>query len=167
MTLRFTTDSSISGRGFRIDFSTRGATCGGSVTNVESYSIASPGYPNAYRVPSTGVLDCNYLISMPHAQVAQLELQDLQLPASVNCSDNSLSIFSGSGRRRQLSRRLCTMPAVVAERTFVSQAERTLVSLTAKQAGKGFKMQETAVCGGRRVATASVQTLHPTSLMAP
>lgn len=99
--IRFRSDSSIAGSGFRAEYTT---LCGGVFTG-DSGSIKSPYHPNRYP----GSRECVYIISQPLGKSVVLEFQafDVEESFSGSCDFDYLEVRDGDSEASPLLSHLC------------------------------------------------------------
>ncbi|XP_068094350.1 cubilin [Hyperolius riggenbachi] len=105
--VRFVSDGSNEGRGFKLHYEARGLACGGTIyvtdSNPSGY-ITSPNYPNSYPIHS----DCIWTIIVPNGEAVQLDFQDqFYIESSENCSSSYLELRDGADSNQRLLARLC------------------------------------------------------------
>ena len=76
MLLRFSSDYSLYGRGFRIFWDATTTGCGGTLTSPEG-TIVSPGYPSSYGENA----ECIWRIDVAHGSKVLFAFVDLDLEA--------------------------------------------------------------------------------------
>ncbi|XP_070536661.1 cubilin-like [Ptychodera flava] len=86
--IRFVSDASQAGNGFRLEWIVDG--CGGELTGP-SGNITSPGYPGLYPRNT----HCEWTITVPLGSSIQLTINDVQLEGSVDCAYDALEIYGG------------------------------------------------------------------------
>lgn len=95
--LEFTSDATISGKGFRVEIEIINNKCGGYVRTNGDY-ITSPNYPSQYQPNSM----CEWLVEAPSNNYeVQVKIVALDFPSNQNCEDKVI-ITSG-----KMSRLLC------------------------------------------------------------
>lgn len=93
MMMRFVSDASIGGRGFKANFSFVDVTCGGVITS-EDVTIRSPtlGDQESY-IPDA---DCRWVIVAPKTHAIQLTWNSFELEKSSNCVYDFVEIYDNS-----------------------------------------------------------------------
>ncbi|XP_061429676.1 blastula protease 10-like [Lethenteron reissneri] len=86
----FSSDSSVTGRGFNASFSTAALQCGGFL-NGSSGTLQSPGYPSPY--PTNQV--CAWYIEVAEGRRVGLSISALDVEASVGCVYDRVSLWEG------------------------------------------------------------------------
>ncbi|XP_054159895.1 LOW QUALITY PROTEIN: cubilin-like [Oppia nitens] len=147
MTVKFRTDSSVSGRGFMASFQVMAASCS-AIYNTETGTITSPKFPLNYDSND----DCEYTIDIKGLHDIELKFEEFGIPLSVNCTDSYLAIYDGSSSGDPLIIKHCgtSLPAVNPIR---STSNKVYMRMKANgfSVGKGFKISYKTLCGGRKV----------------
>ncbi|XP_068604308.1 cubilin [Brachionichthys hirsutus] len=91
LVVNFTTDQSVSGKGFRAIYSASTSSCGGDLL-MESGAFNSPNYPDAY--PSN--VECVWTIRSSPGNRLQLSFIIFHLQTSYNCQNDYLEIREGN-----------------------------------------------------------------------
>lgn len=71
--------------------------------------IKSPGYPNSYK--SGGHTDCFWIGNLPEGQEVILNVTELNIPASTNCSMDRIIIQNGRDPTSPVIATLCGNPS--------------------------------------------------------
>ncbi|KAM8967664.1 cubilin [Pelodytes ibericus] len=146
--VRFISDSSNQGKGFKLKYQAKSLACGGTIyvsdSNTDGY-ITSPGYPDNY--PQNA--DCVWTIIVPNGEAVQLDFQDqFDITQSESCVSSYLELRDGADFNARLLAKLCgnTLPiAYKSLGTVMYLRFRTDASPTRK----GFSaVYSIATCGG-------------------
>ncbi|XP_066445350.1 ovochymase-1 [Eleutherodactylus coqui] len=107
MALEFTSDSKVSMKGFSSRYSFWKLPTAGclvpKVLKAGSADLKSPGYPGTYL----SGLDCWWIISSVSGNVIELNIMDLSLEDSPNCTWDFLNIYDGASNETKLLLTLC------------------------------------------------------------
>ncbi|CAH2282322.1 cubilin [Pelobates cultripes] len=146
--VRFISDSSNEGKGFKLTYQAMNLACGGTIyvsdSNPTGY-IISPNYPNNYPQNS----DCIWTIIVQNGESVQLSFQDqFDIQPSESCDSSYLELRDGADFSGRLLAKLCgnTLPV-----TYKSLGTAMYLRFKTDNSPtqKGFKaMYSTAVCGG-------------------
>ncbi|XP_052697133.1 cubilin-like isoform X2 [Crassostrea angulata] len=142
MFIRFSSDHSQTGQGFRATWTT---ACGGTYSEPEG-SFSSPSYPNAYPANK----ECVYTINQSPGSVVTLSFTAFDLEGSTNCIYDYLTVYDGGSVQSPLLGRFCgaQIPAPVSS----TQNMMTVKFVTdGSQHNTGFMASYTsssAGCGG-------------------
>ena len=144
MTLKFASDSTVSGRGFSASWRVKRGGCSSSYIKAEKGSISSPKYPSSFDANTV----CNYYINTSPLHKLEMTLDDLSLPSSVNCSESSLMITDGYFSTQKELLKTCgnTLP----DQPIISESTSTSITLKSILPAKGFKLSFKTICGGIR-----------------
>ncbi|XP_061178089.1 cubilin-like [Saccostrea echinata] len=99
MFIRFSSDASQTGQGFRATWTT---ACGGTFSEPEG-TFNSPSYPNAYPANK----ECLYTINQPLGSVITLTFSAFDLEGSSNCIYDYLTVYDGGSMQSPLLGRFC------------------------------------------------------------
>ncbi|KAE8596094.1 hypothetical protein XENTR_v10015965 [Xenopus tropicalis] len=145
--IKFVSDQSENGRGFRIRYDASTEECGGDYT-ASSGIISSPNYPNLY--PHNRV--CEWRITVPAGRRVTLTINALLLQDQQNCDYDYVAVYNGYQNQSPLLRKLC---GNVAPETEVKSSGNTMrvIFVTDGSVSSGgflatFNSMEDAVCGG-------------------
>eukprot|EP00794_Sanderia_malayensis_P003246 gene3246-3727_t len=149
--MRFKSDASTSGNGFRATYQTVGAACGGSLYGTTG-TFTSPGYPRAYPRSRT----CTWIITVAQSHSVQLRLTALNIQNSASCTQDYLEVRDGDSASSPLIKRYCgtTIPPVISSSgtkmyvKFFSNSDTVQLS--------GFAATYTSFlpgCGGRLLSS--------------
>ncbi|KAM4028087.1 cubilin isoform 1-T1 [Anomaloglossus baeobatrachus] len=111
--VRFITDASNEGKGFKLRYEAKSLACGGTIYVTDSNPngfVTSPNYPSPYP-PNT---DCVWTIIVPNGEAVQINFQDqFYIEASNNCSSSYLELRDGADSSSRVLARLCgsSLPA--------------------------------------------------------
>lgn len=91
MTIVFSSDISMSGKGFRLFYSSVLSTCGQVIT-LDSGIITSPNYPAMFDSDSS----CYWIVRAPNTHLGryQIKIEDLSISSSINCTSNYIAFYS-------------------------------------------------------------------------
>ncbi|KAM4705286.1 LOW QUALITY PROTEIN: cubilin [Rhinophrynus dorsalis] len=148
MLVRFISDNSNEGKGFKLKYEAKSLACGGTIyvsdSNPSGY-VTSPRYPDNY--PQTA--DCVWTIIVPNGEAVQLEFQEqFYIEPSDNCSSNYLELRDGADSSKRLLAKLCgnTLPVTYKSLGTAMYLRFKSDSSTPR---KGFNaMYSIATCGG-------------------
>ncbi|OQV20099.1 Cubilin [Hypsibius exemplaris] len=160
--IEFVSDSTTSGSGFRLEWTTWG--CGGDILvdrrdNAVARYITSPKYPSPY--PPNTVCEWK-LISSEYGYGIKLDLMDIDLEQHPTCRWDKLEVFNGPDDKSQPITTLCHTQNV--SKTLSSTGQYLFVRFNSDQskAGNGFKLQYSVVpsiCGGNfSIPKSSIQS---------
>ncbi|XP_069815839.1 cubilin [Dendropsophus ebraccatus] len=146
--VRFITDGSNEGRGFRLRYEAQSLACGGTVYVTESYPdgmVTSPNYPSDY--PRNA--DCVWTIMVPDGEAVQIDFHDqFYIQPSDNCSNSFLEIRDGANTNSRLLAKLCGNALPVTYKSL-GTAMYLRFRTDGSAPGAGFKAQYSiALCGG-------------------
>uniref|UniRef100_A0A673AMU3 Cubilin n=1 Tax=Sphaeramia orbicularis TaxID=375764 RepID=A0A673AMU3_9TELE len=156
--IRFVSDDSNEGSGFKMSFEAHSQACGGHImlnnNDVPGY-ITSPNYPQNY--PQN--IDCTWVISVPNGEAVQIDFEDeFYIEPTSSCLYDYLELRDGSTSNAALISRLCGNTRPSTQRSTASSMLlrfRTDTSVT----HKGFKAKYSiATCGGTYIGQSG--TLH-------
>ncbi|XP_046392545.1 cubilin-like [Ischnura elegans] len=142
--IQFTTDASVSGKGFHLRYET---DCGGLYSELSGV-FHSPYYPNPYP----GNRECIYHISLPQAKAIKLSFQDLEIEENTQCMFDYLEVRDGDFENSTLIGKYCggahTLPALI-----VSSFNHLWIKFKTDSSvsKRGFMANYTAIdleCGG-------------------
>ncbi|XP_071088548.1 scavenger receptor cysteine-rich domain-containing protein DMBT1-like [Haliotis cracherodii] len=111
MTIIFHSDSSTTGRGFRLQYSSEGANvryCGNSMLSASTSTwtyLSSPGYPN-YNYNNN--MDCKWTISAPFGYIVKVEIKVLSVEYEATCARDYLLFNDGSSSYNTQLGRYCS-----------------------------------------------------------
>ncbi|XP_044150585.1 LOW QUALITY PROTEIN: cubilin [Bufo gargarizans] len=110
--VRFITDASNEGKGFKLAYEAKGLACGGTIYVTDSDPnglITSPNYPSAY--PRN--IECVWTVIVPNGEAVQINFQDrFHIEPSDNCSNSYLELRDGADSNSRPLAKLCgnTLP---------------------------------------------------------
>ncbi|XP_023212523.1 cubilin-like, partial [Centruroides sculpturatus] len=87
MTLHFSSDYTINGKGFIAHYQAIDGGCGG-LYKASSGNIVSPNYPQNYDVSD----DCSWLIEVDKNYLIEFTFTEFNMPSSTNCSGSYLAV---------------------------------------------------------------------------
>ncbi|KAK6490308.1 cubilin [Huso huso] len=156
--LRFISDSSNEGQGFKLTYEALSLACGGNIYMSDSDPsgyITSPNYPNNY--PQN--VDCSWTITVPNGEAVQLDFEgDFYIEPTDSCSYDYLELRDGATPNAPLIAKICGEEHPSTQKSTGSVMYlrfRTDSSVT----HKGFKAKYSiATCGGRLIGQSG--TLH-------
>ncbi|CAG5895667.1 unnamed protein product [Menidia menidia] len=162
LTVRFKSDSYVSGRGFNASWSENQGGCGGTVS-APSGSIHSPMYPNNY--PNN--VDCSWVISVdPHHRVLW-NFTDLDIENHSNCSWDYVAIYDGPSSSSPLLAHVCgtSAPPVTSTQHSIFVRFRS----DSSRSHRGFSATFSEACGttiitdnnGGSIASPRYPALYP------
>lgn len=104
MLMRFVSDASIGGKGFKANFTFVNVTCGGVITS-EDFTIRPPSMTDqeSYMPDS----DCRWVIVAPKTHAIQLTWNSFELEKSSNCVYDFVEIYDNSSVSNPLVGRYC------------------------------------------------------------
>ncbi|KAG9276492.1 cubilin [Astyanax mexicanus] len=145
--VRFVSDASNEGNGFKLIFEAHSTACGGTIELKDGDPpgyITSPDYPSNY--PQN--IDCVWIIMVPNGESVQLDFEDFYIEPNTQCAYDYLEIRDGVNSDTDLIAKLCgnTKPS-----TQHSTASAMYLRFRTDQSvtHKGFKAKYSiAVCGG-------------------
>ncbi|CAG2107294.1 unnamed protein product, partial [Medioppia subpectinata] len=148
MTIKFKSDSSVTGRGFTAMFRVKSGSCSGRYT-TETATITSPNFPNA---PFDALDDCEFVVEVNGLHDIELTVEDLDIPSDVNCTQSYLAIYDGLSTEDPTIARICGT-GVPATNIYRSTGNKVYIRMKAngQRTGKGFKLSYKTKCGGRKV----------------
>ncbi|XP_072010324.1 cubilin [Engystomops pustulosus] len=112
--VRFITDGSNEGKGFKLRYEAQSLACGGTIYVTDSDPngfVTSPNYPNAYPRNT----ECDWTIIVPDGEAVEIQFQDqFYIEPSDNCSNSHLEIRDGAESSSRLLTKLCgnTKPVI-------------------------------------------------------
>ncbi|KAG8573749.1 hypothetical protein GDO81_012532 [Engystomops pustulosus] len=112
--VRFITDASNEGKGFKLRYEAQSLACGGTIYVTDSDPnglVTSPNYPNAYPRNT----ECDWTIIVPDGEAVEIQFQDqFYIEPSDNCSNSHLEIRDGAESSSRLLAKLCgnTKPVI-------------------------------------------------------
>ncbi|XP_066440814.1 cubilin [Eleutherodactylus coqui] len=146
--VRFITDASNEGKGFKLRYEAKSLACGGTVYVSDSDPnsfVTSPNYPSAYPRNS----DCVWTIIVPNGEAVQIDFQDpFYIQPSNNCSNSYLELRDGANSNSRLLAKLCgnTLPITYKS---LGTAMYMRFRTDGSAAGAGFNANYSiATCGG-------------------
>ncbi|XP_015795561.2 cubilin-like, partial [Tetranychus urticae] len=143
MTIFFSSDDLIAGKGFRLTYYTEPGTCGG-YQNLDEGTITSPNYPLSYDSSD----DCEWILGFGSDRI-KITIQDLDIPSSANCTESFLAFYSDSSNKLA---QLCGNEVPTEQIISPSSNIRVRFKANGKATGKGFKFLYQVICGGDRIA---------------
>ncbi|MGH0144022.1 UNVERIFIED_CONTAM: hypothetical protein FKN15_047101, partial [Acipenser sinensis] len=156
--LRFISDGSNEGQGFKLTYEALSLSCGGNIymsdSDLSGY-ITSPNYPNNY--PQN--VDCSWTITVPNGEAVQLDFEgEFYIEPTASCSYDYLELRDGASPNAPLIAKICGQEHPSTQKSTGSVMYlrfRTDSSVT----HKGFKAKYSiATCGGRLIGQTG--TLH-------
>ncbi|XP_077300380.1 cubilin homolog [Arctopsyche grandis] len=143
--IHFHTDKFLEYSGFRLEWSLNG--CGAMMRSPVG-ELSTPGYPNSYPRDT----ECTWTIEVEVGQSIQLDVKDISLEYSENCSADSLTLYNGQDALSPLITRVCHEHKSNA--VFTSSGNYMHVHfISDKQySGRGFRALYNAIaspCGGK------------------
>ncbi|XP_058456836.1 cubilin homolog [Malaya genurostris] len=157
MLMRFVSDLSIGGRGFKANFSYVDVACGGVITSedttIRSPSIADQG---SYLPDS----DCRWVIVAPKTHAIQLSWNSFELEKSGNCMYDFVEIYDNSSQTNAFVGRYCGMtkpPAITSAGNIVTIRFKTDSSNSKDGFSLSFMFIDVQkLCGGNYYTTTGV-----------
>uniref|UniRef100_A0A182INM1 Uncharacterized protein n=1 Tax=Anopheles atroparvus TaxID=41427 RepID=A0A182INM1_ANOAO len=155
--LRFVSDGSISGRGFKGNFSFFDVSCGGVLTR-EDIIIRSPAIAESGKYQHDA--QCEWIIVAPVGHAIQLTWNSFELELSANCVYDYVQVFDNSSMADSLVGRYCGSekpPAITSSGNML-----TIRFVTDSSSSKdGFAVAFTFIdveksCGGNYFATSGI-----------
>ncbi|XP_053323004.1 cubilin [Spea bombifrons] len=154
--VRFISDSSNEGKGFKLKYQAKSLACGGTIyvtdSNTTGY-VTSPNYPNNY--PQNA--DCTWTIIVPNGEAVQLNFLDrFHIESSDSCSSNYLELRDGADSSARLLAKLCGSDLPV---TYKSLGTTMYLRFRTdgSPARTGFNaMYSIATCGGTHYGQTSI-----------
>ncbi|XP_053120680.1 cubilin [Hemicordylus capensis] len=105
--VRFSSDSSNEGQGFKLKFEAKGLACGGNIYISESSPsgfVSSPNYPGNYPPHA----DCVWTIIAPYGKAVELQFEDqFDIEPSPSCTLSYLELRDGADSNAPVIARLC------------------------------------------------------------
>ncbi|XP_071062991.1 LOW QUALITY PROTEIN: cubilin [Pseudochaenichthys georgianus] len=140
LTVRFKSDSYISGRGFNASWAEVQGGCGGPVT-APSGEIHSPSYPSSY--PNN--VDCSWVISVDPSHRVFFNFSDLDIEYHSNCIFDYVAIHDGPSISSPLLARVCgtTPPSITATQNTIYVRFRS----DSSRSHRGFSARFSEACG--------------------
>ncbi|KAG2458577.1 CUBN protein, partial [Polypterus senegalus] len=147
--IRFLSDSSAEGNGFKLTYEALSYACGGRIYLADSDPpgyITSPNYPDNY--PQN--IDCVWVVTVPSGEAVRLDFEgDFFIEPSSSCLFDYLELRDGATSDAALIARLCGQ-----ERPSTHKSTGTTMYLRFRTDNsfthKGFKVKYSiATCGGR------------------
>ncbi|NXG41986.1 CUBN protein, partial [Psilopogon haemacephalus] len=111
--VRFLSDSSNEGQGFKLTYEAKSLACGGNVYITDSSPpgyLSSPNYPSNYPLHA----DCVWTITAPSGRAVELQFEDqFYIEPSPNCTSSYLELRDGADSTAPVIAKLCgaSMPA--------------------------------------------------------
>lgn len=159
ITVVFSSDSGISGKGFYATWTEGEAQCGGELLSTSS-EIVSPMYPSYYGSDT----DCVWLIKLPDGMLVHLNVVELSMPTSANCAGDHLIIQNGLSPNSPVLATLCGNTTDLVNTSWISASNHMRLHLkspaTASPYGR-FKLSYVAKpegCGGKVTGSSGVIT---------
>ncbi|KAJ4432257.1 hypothetical protein ANN_20874 [Periplaneta americana] len=148
MFVRFMTDFSYQGRGFRAVYRTVESRCGGKFT-MPFGSIHSPNYPKNYD----NNLDCRWLIEVDPNYVIFFKFEDFDVFAP-SCRQTGVLVFDGNSTNSTELFNRCSPLSAEDYSNFTSTSNQLLVVMRTGnyRTAKGFRASYNIACGARIVA---------------
>ncbi|XP_069688891.1 cubilin [Periplaneta americana] len=148
MFVRFMTDFSYQGRGFRAVYRTVESRCGGKFT-MPFGSIHSPNYPKNYD----NNLDCRWLIEVDPNYVIFFKFEDFDVFAP-SCRQTGVQVFDGNSTNSTELFNRCSPLSAEDYSNFTSTSNQLLVVMRTGnyRTAKGFRASYNIACGARIVA---------------
>ncbi|XP_077124414.1 cubilin [Ranitomeya variabilis] len=146
--VRFITDASNEGKGFKFRYEAKSLACGGTIYVTDSNPngfVTSPNYPNPYPQNT----DCVWTIIVPNGEAVEIHFQDeFYIETSDNCSSSYLELRDGADSASRVLAKLCgnTLPV-----TYKSLGKAMYVRFRTDGSTPraGFNAQYSiATCGG-------------------
>ncbi|CAH1121617.1 unnamed protein product [Ceutorhynchus assimilis] len=153
MFVKFKTDYSYQGRGFKADYSTIPTTCGGLLTAPSGY-IFSPNYPQNFNKNET----CEWLIDVDENHLVDLQFENVDLIRTIDCQRNYIKVYDGPTQAYPLLKTICANTNNTNE-TIQSTYEHMFIEFRSDYylTSKGFKAKYRKACGARIKTSGSGQ----------
>ncbi|KAK7065275.1 hypothetical protein SK128_012047 [Halocaridina rubra] len=139
--IRFTSDESVSYKGFKIVWDSAATGCGGTLAGV-SGEIISPGYPQPYHHLS----DCYWTIRVGQGSIIMLLFTDIDLESHNSCSFDFVEVRDGSSYRAPSLGRYCSMSRGFIAINSTSNTLWIRFRSDYSNNGRGFKAQYVTGC---------------------
>ncbi|XP_074652971.1 cubilin-like [Tubulanus polymorphus] len=158
MYVRFKSDRSQSGKGFKATYQVIDGGCGGNFT-AKSGTITSQGYPGNYGHN----IDCEWKVTVDENYVVQITIEDFDIEGTHdNCNYDYLQIFDGNSITAPSLLKHCgnKMP----NQTVYTATNNEVMFRMASDgsvSARGFKASYRTVCGGVRDASEDGQIFSP------
>lgn len=122
--------------------------CGGILHNPNG-EIRNPNYPDSYNDDS----DCVWIGEVPEEGIVSITIDEFDLPASVNCTEDKLIIQNGKHSDSPIIATLCGNNSDFDHRTFTLSGSHFRVHLTSSNRNavskRKFKMTYTTIKSGQ------------------
>uniref|UniRef100_UPI00398F64EE cubilin n=1 Tax=Pristiophorus japonicus TaxID=55135 RepID=UPI00398F64EE len=145
--IHFSSDASVNGSGFRLQFEASIEECGGELT-ADTGTISSPNYPNHY--PDSR--ECQWRITVQVGRRVTLTFNDLRLKAHQHCNYDYVAIYNGLQPNSPRLQKYC---GIVDTGTQVMSSGNTMrvvfvtdVSVSDGGFSATYTSEKDAVCGG-------------------
>nr|XP_040240535.2 cubilin homolog [Anopheles coluzzii] len=143
--VKFYSDSTFTYKGFRANYRTTDAKCGGKITLHEGF-ISSPNYPSNYPANAS----CQWLIQTDATHTLQLRLKSLAIERSPNCINDSLQVYDGSvASADQLLLTSCGSEPNVTSVSSTGHEMLVTFKSNERMEAKGFQAEFMTNCGSR------------------
>lgn len=158
MLIRFTTDSSNSGRGFSANYSFVDVECGGMIKD-QRQTIKSPMDTDDEGVYKLNA-DCRWLVVAPTGHVIQMTFINFDLELDAQCKYDSVRIFNNGSGKGDMAGPFCgkNAPKVI---TTIDNLATVLFQTDSSTAQEGFTISlafidATELCGGNYFSSQGV-----------
>lgn len=146
--VQFVSDSSNSGEGFTLSWSSLDPVCGGTLDDSNHGDISSPGYPGNYP----NLRDCSWTVTVDAGRYITFAFASIDLETSDDCSNDYLEIYDGLNDQYTLLGQFCTSDSPSPIQTTGPYAFLRFHSNSANT-GQGFHITYTSMlidpgCGG-------------------
>ena len=137
--LKFSSDNSLSARGFEVMWDGTATGCGGVVSSATG-SFASPAYPQPYHHNA----ECEWHVRVSDGSKIQFVFADIDLEQSDDCEYDFVELFDGPTASSASLGRFCHMGATM----VMSSGSSMLVRFRSdyNNAGRGFHARYSTVC---------------------
>ncbi|XP_002071743.3 cubilin homolog [Drosophila willistoni] len=140
MYIRFHSDASVSGRGFRLHWRVHSIGCGGRVPGNKGV-ITSPSYPEPYMHN----VDCEWELQVHQGSAIDITFEDMDIEDLLNCNYDYINIYSD--RRMQPLRSVCSLPNERSRHMFIDSSVATVAFHSdSSNTGRGFRLSFNANC---------------------
>ncbi|KAH9514313.1 hypothetical protein Btru_028693, partial [Bulinus truncatus] len=156
MLVKLRTDHSVSGRGFKANFTAVQRECGSDFSTL-SGTLKSKNHPNSYGY---GYYECGWLITVQEGYIVKLNFSALDL----ECSVDELQIYSGENEDGTLLGTPCQMANIT---SYFSESNKMFVKMIVRgwsNSHTGFQASYITACGGTRNADVGGEMFSPSNL---
>ncbi|XP_064643493.1 cubilin-like [Lineus longissimus] len=139
--IKFISDYSLAGTGFRLEWLTDG--CGANLRG-RTGTFQTPNYPNPYPVYK----ECIWTIEVDPGQRVELTFEDLDIATTADCQSGSVEVFGGPDQLAPSLTKLCHTTTKAQKVTSTGNNIFVRFFVQSGNNGRGFKASYKGIVGG-------------------